>query len=624
MNLNSILIFLLLNFFWIIILYLSLGVFYKKKNPALLYVFFFVFAIIAIVLSITIVLDYTESDGFCANICHPMEDYGNSLEDSEEDTILGNHRENDVGCSDCHTEPGIDGFLKAKYSGMVEVYKFAFGKYEEPLHHPEVGKEFCAKSGCHDDVDWLIQGVENNETSDGMIEHPDMDENEICNECHAPHQDGMKLKPEGCTVCHNVTEDDLFNHEDFVVKEEQFLEIIENITEVDTCSDCHENMDKIPYKSTTPNEFCQSCHDNEFIAYTENFTVNQTAFYGGCVDCHSEHKEKQELHPTLPEIDCEDCHTNYGEEITIHNPSELSYESVASDLNNEFCSSCHEEEFNAYKGNITYEQIEFYGEDCVDCHLDHDEIKEIHPIIEDIECKNCHTTYDDEIKNHNPSGISYKTEVSRFNNDFCSSCHEEELNAYKGNITSEQLEFYGEDCVDCHSDHDEEKEIHTIPEKLNCLNCHTNYNEEIKTHDPSEISYKSVSSQLNNDFCQKCHEKEFNDFQKQLGTYGDCVNCHSDHDVKTLPHPDVESLECKDCHENYGDDIHDPTNVNYGTIQLENEFCNQCHEKQYEQVKTGSLEGYMCVECHNNHTVTVSEEKNCGNCHSDFSNNHNP
>jgi len=557
----------MLNLFWIIILYLSMGIFYKKKNPDILYAFFFVFGIIAVVLSITLVLDYTETNEFCSDTCHPMADYGDSFEEAEEDTILGTHRENEVGCAECHNKPGIVGIVKSKYSGVKEVYKFVTGDYEEPLHNPEVGEEFCAKSGCHDDVDWLIQGIEDDEAPDGKIEHPDLDESEICNNCHAPHQEGIKLKPEGCIVCHDITEDDLFDHEEFIEKDEQLLLIVDNLTAVEDCSDCHEDMDKIPYKTTTPNEFCQSCHNDEFIAYNEYFTVDQTAIYGGCVDCHTEHKEKQELHPTLTEIDCVVCHTTYDEEITVHNPSEINYETVGADLNNEFCSGCHAEEYDAYVDKVNDKQFEIYS-NCVNCHSDH---------------------------------------------------------------FKEQEEY----CINCHSDHGDTQEAHSTPKDLTCENCHKANDEGIKTPHPMDISYKSVGAQLNSDFCNKCHESESNAYydnedenKKRLEIYGDCLDCHSDHDVKSIPHSsDIKYEDCLDCHTSYNQEIktHTLNDVDYGSMDIENEFCSSCHERIYDGFSGGSIQDQNCVDCHSSHEVNIATERdNCSNCHSDFSYNHNP
>jgi len=623
--LGAIVIFLLLNLIWITILYLSLGVFYKRKNLNLLYVFFFVFGILAVVISFVLVIDYTETTGFCSDVCHPMEDYGESFTDAEEGTILATHRDEEVNCADCHNQPGVVGIMKSKYAGVVEVYKFATGSYEEPLHNPEIDEGFCAKNGCHVNTDWKIQGLVNETSPDGEIDHPE-EYIEICNDCHAPHQEGIKLKPLACTVCHeDISEEDLFDHEEFVITDDRFLEIMENVTDADTCGDCHENMDKLPYKSTTPNEFCQGCHNDEFVAYSENFSVNQIDEYGGCANCHTDHKEVEELHPVLDEIDCEDCHNpNNEEEFNIHNPSNIKYGAVKDALSSDFCADCHEGEVEAFEENVSPGQLEYYGKSCVSCHSDHDVINDPHPILENVDCGNCHTNYDDEITAHNPSEIRYASETSRIDNDFCSGCHNAEFNAYTGNVTEGQAEVYGENCINCHTDHDVVPEIHTTPDDLNCVNCHTDYDDGITTHDPSKISYQSVGSFLNSDFCQDCHEKEYTDYEKQLGSYGSCVNCHGDHDEKTLPHPTVEERDCSDCHENIGEDIHDPTNTNYGDLQLENEFCSQCHDVQYENVENGTLAGYECVECHGDHTVTVSEERNCGNCHTNFKINHSP
>lgn len=633
-----------LNVFWIGLLYLSLGVFYKKKNPDVLYIFLFVFGILAVVLSVFAVMDYTETTGFCADICHPMDEYGESYVDAEEDTILGTHREEEVNCADCHNKPGVVGIVKSKYAGVMEVVKFVTGSYPDPIHHPEVGEEFCAKSGCHDDVDWMVPmvganlTVEQPTTDDGWADHNDIEDQDICNDCHAAHQDGLKFKPRGCTVCHDVEEEDLEAHEDFIVDADNFLKIVENVTSVKTCSDCHETMDRVPYKATTPNEFCSSCHTNETAAYDTHFTIEQLEFYGGCADCHDDHKDTDEPHQTLEEVDCEVCHDPDGEGNSIHNPTAISYEAAHSSLTNEFCSDCHEGEFSAYEGNVTSEQAAFYG-GCVDCHADHDEddIKEVHDVLEDVECQKCHVNYDDEITSHNPSEISFATETANVNNEFCSGCHSEEFEAYSGNLTAGQGAIYGENCVGCHTDHDEADtlEVHSTPEGLNCENCHTSYLDGIATHDPSQISYLSVSSKLDGEFCNNCHEDEFDAYYAnevenadRIKRYGDCSNCHSDHDVKTRPHSSEAQYDnCITCHTSYTDEIktHTLNDVDYGSQDIENEFCQSCHEEIYDGFSKGSIQDRTCVYCHSSHKVNiVNVTDNCSTCHSNFKYDHNP
>jgi hypothetical protein len=621
------------------ILYLSLGVFYKKKNSDLLYITLFVFGIIAVILSVTLIIEYTESDGFCADYCHPMAEYGESLQDAEENTTLAVHREESVGCADCHNPPGVQGVVESKFAAVKEVYLYVTFQYPDELHHPEMETKFCAKSGCHDEADLLIEGVKTNETSTGIVEHPEFDDIELCNECHAPHQEGLKWKPEGCVLCHNsTTVENLDDHEDFLLDDDAYLGIIgedANIaTDPGSCNDCHADMEPIPYAETTPNEFCESCHEDEFTAYTENSTATQTAMYGNCYDCHEEHKEKKELHPVLDEVDCEVCHTTYDADVTIHNPSEISYLEVASDLDSEFCADCHKDQYGAYTENATMEQLEFYG-DCADCHTDHDETREIHPGLEEIDCQNCHLNYDEDVTSHDPSGISYASEKDRVKNEFCSDCHSGQFNAYSGNTSEAQKATYGANCVDCHSDHDEVRDVHSMPGELNCWSCHLNYDDEIGSHDPSSISYRSVSGQLDDGFCDGCHGDIYDTYYQnadenkdRLRFYGDCLECHSDHAVKDLPHSsDAQYQECGDCHSSYDEDLraHTLNDANYGSMDLPNEFCGSCHEEIATGFKAGDIRDQSCVDCHSDHTINiVTPADSCGTCHENFRKDHNP
>jgi hypothetical protein len=85
---------------------------------------------------------YTETAGFCGR-CHTM---GPELKAYK----MSPHRE--VPCADCHTAPGVVGFIKAKIAGTRQVIEIVTGTFPEPIPTPNHSalppvKDTCLK--CH-------------------------------------------------------------------------------------------------------------------------------------------------------------------------------------------------------------------------------------------------------------------------------------------------------------------------------------------------------------------------------------------------------------------------------------------------------------------------------------------
>ncbi len=86
---------------------------------------------------------FTESVEFCGEICHEVME--------PEYVAYQNSPHANVSCAHCHIGPGAEWFVKAKLSGLYQVYSVLFDKYhrpiETPIHNLRPAKETCNE--CH-------------------------------------------------------------------------------------------------------------------------------------------------------------------------------------------------------------------------------------------------------------------------------------------------------------------------------------------------------------------------------------------------------------------------------------------------------------------------------------------
>ena len=86
---------------------------------------------------------YSESVEFCGEICHSVM--------APEYTAYQHSPHARVACASCHIGEGADWFVKAKISGMYQVYSVMFDKYHRPISTPlgnlRPARETCEK--CH-------------------------------------------------------------------------------------------------------------------------------------------------------------------------------------------------------------------------------------------------------------------------------------------------------------------------------------------------------------------------------------------------------------------------------------------------------------------------------------------
>ena len=86
---------------------------------------------------------FTESVEFCGLTCHKVME--------PEHTAFQNSPHANVECTTCHIGPGAGWFVKAKLSGLRQVYNVAFNKYQRPIstpvHNLRPARETCYM--CH-------------------------------------------------------------------------------------------------------------------------------------------------------------------------------------------------------------------------------------------------------------------------------------------------------------------------------------------------------------------------------------------------------------------------------------------------------------------------------------------
>lgn len=110
----------------------------------------FIFFIIATALFVVIVavasiqgFEFTESTSFCGELCHPVM--------TPEHTAWQNSPHAKVKCVECHVGPGAAWYVKAKISGMKQLYAVLFHTYPEtietPIENLRPARETCEH--CH-------------------------------------------------------------------------------------------------------------------------------------------------------------------------------------------------------------------------------------------------------------------------------------------------------------------------------------------------------------------------------------------------------------------------------------------------------------------------------------------
>jgi hypothetical protein len=217
----------------------------------------------------------TTQPGFC-NFCHEMNFYYNSWQNST-------HGPKSI-CVNCHSEPGLRGFIGEKVRGAEQVVAHFSGNYPVPIKIiTRVKNDQCL--ACHPETLNL---------TDKTIEAKHllhMDKSVLCADCHnrlVHNQSGQPrvMTIDQCDSCHKA-------HNNF-----KLLGVHATLS----CEKCHPR-DK--YNGTKPN--CEYCH---------KVPANHTGIAGNCDKCHSATGWKPATfdHSKFPltgkhqSLTCEQCH----------------------------------------------------------------------------------------------------------------------------------------------------------------------------------------------------------------------------------------------------------------------------------------------------------------------------
>ncbi len=95
------------------------------------------FVIFVIVLAAT--AEYTSRPSFCPT-CHYMEPFYNSWKSSTH---------NNIQCTQCHFEPGLEGVVKGKLNGLVQIVSYVSTSYKKRKPWADIPDNTCTRSGCH-------------------------------------------------------------------------------------------------------------------------------------------------------------------------------------------------------------------------------------------------------------------------------------------------------------------------------------------------------------------------------------------------------------------------------------------------------------------------------------------
>ncbi|MCK4999103.1 MAG: NapC/NirT family cytochrome c, partial [Anaerohalosphaera sp.] len=333
----------------------------------------------------------TAQSGFC-NSCHIMNDYYASWEESV-------HYKHEVGCLDCHIQPGAGNYVKGKINGLSQAVDCMVGRVGTK---PEavVPDVTCLRSSCHtsdalDNDDKKFNGV--NFTHEGHVgqtvngikvtcgtchNHYEGNEhfsvrNDSCFTCHfltsSGDNEGLNPSKVGCLDCHDVPDKTIdqgyvkINHKEFAEYQTNCGESchkkqvsVQSKVDKNTCLACHTyslsdkwTAEELHHDHTAGEKVeCFSCHGT--VEHGVSGAISMTDMFE-CRNCHSDtHTVQQDIfgasnHPTgvqddkvlssmfLTHVECTDCHIQTTEvlEGTVN-----SFGTVAKAVP-EACDVCH-------------------------------------------------------------------------------------------------------------------------------------------------------------------------------------------------------------------------------------------------------------------------------------------
>ena len=265
-----------------------------KKGIAI----FIVVAFIGFIIVIAGLLHATANYKFCA-MCHNMDTYIESWKQSS-------HK--DVGCLECHFEPGLWGELKGKWKAQTHVVLKITGT-APPRPHTQVNDVSCLRGGCHSTQDLSSNDI----TFKGVTFSHDTHLSELrrgkklkCVSCHSQIVQGKHLTvtETTCFTCHFYKKDEHPEMADCQLCHPQ--------TKAKIFIDANENLPFIHKDYVDRGVLCEQCHFD--VIFGEGNMKDNI-----CVQCHAEPEILQSKHTSehihlnhvsLHKVECFRCHAD--------------------------------------------------------------------------------------------------------------------------------------------------------------------------------------------------------------------------------------------------------------------------------------------------------------------------
>ncbi|MDD5362191.1 MAG: cytochrome c3 family protein [Ignavibacteria bacterium] len=571
------------------------------------YLFVLWFVVFIIVLAAT--AEYTSRPSFCPT-CHYMEPFYQSWKTSSH---------NKVQCVQCHFEPGLEGKIKGKLNGLVQIVSYVSTSYKKRKPWADIPDNTCSRPECHasqstQDTVYETKGILFNHKH--HLQELRRGKKLKCTSCHSQIVQGSHMQvtystcfnchfhksddPEhkydklaNCTTCHNLEKK---SKEQLAAMKYNHTAVLETKTE---CSSCHTNI--ISGKGEVGKERCFQCHfeDNKLDKYSDTEFMHKTHIAKhsmNCMYCHTPIKHKIEKMDINSPPDCQSCHTGAhtyqlnlfaGEKgfNTESTPSSM----FQSGINCQGCHILHQTSKRDIGTKVSSQDA------CDKCHgagygkliklWEASSIKRL------AEIKSIYATVNSTIKNSSSSRKNeamLKLDEAMHNIktvDIGKSVHNiqfaDKLLVGSYGIMKEALEMIGS----TKKLPDFKSSSNFVPNE--CYNCHAGIESISKTIFGKTFSHNThiVKQKLQ---CDRCHTNE-GKHGKLFITKDGCNSCH---------HTDAKSSDaCTKCH------------------SLQTQVYNGNYEGRNtpDIMKTG---GVGCIDCHNEKgKVEKPNEKICAKCH---------
>ena len=295
-----------------------------------------------------------------------------------------------------------------------------------------------------------------------------------------------------------------------------------------------------------------------FIITTFTFSFLAKAQEIKCLDCHENLVEKT-VHDKI--LKCGDCH----KDITKEEHAQGSAKKVD-------CNNCHST-INTQMKNDVHRKL---------MHL---------PESKSPNCKSCHGTH----KIISPSTVKDKEKT------YCGKCHKNNVLLANYHTVSKM----DESCAKCHNKKDHKLELSkSVHKNLSCANCHSYVINNINNHKKAPKDGVLADCYLCHSAIAKEHKESIHGLSltEGINEAAQCWNCHGSHEIdsvkskKSWVYPVNLTSTCGKCH----DDPEFIKKYSLSSMQPGKLYNTSVHGKL---VMNGSKGSASCVTCHGKHNI---------------------